>query len=1232
MIIDRKRIEEWGDMPEAKSGMAELVTQLVMNSLPNGAGNYNIPIGSSTFVGGWDGYIESANSFFYIPAGRSGWEFGAVGDFRGKAESDYKKRSSEIPDNDKQQMTFIFVTPFFWEKKQKWVDKKNKEGKWRDVRVYDSDTLSQWIYQNPIVVSWFAKKIGLSFDNGIVLPEDQWKEISVGRNGVRLTPLFYTAGRERLVNELREIINGKPCLRAYKAPSREEAMAFVIAAGMSLPEPEKSKFLGKTVVVESRDSFRSLAKSLNSINIVTHLEDNSAVYWAADKNIVLVALGPEDDFSQDVTSLPISDKHALVGELVSYGISEPEANRIVLSNSCSLNLIRKELGFPPVGAKWVGDDDCDLIPALLLGRWNENFEADINLLTANMGGDWKKYQVCLEQWLKKSVSPLTKTGPVWRLTSPLMLWTVLSSRLDENTFSEIEEDFKEIFVIGKEKYSDQIKKGILQTLIIIALYGNRLRLPIGNSQEWADNLIKQLLHNSDPQKWLGFSDYLPLIAEVSPVVFVQEVELAIRERKPVISVLFEEGEGLFSPESHHTSLLWALEALAWHPDYLESVTRIFLQLTELDPGGRLANRPFNSLVDIYLAWMPHTSVGLDGRLSILDKCLKSGFPDMWRLLIALLPHSSSVTSGTYKLKWRDYEFTDEQNVTNADIYKTTEWIVSRLIDTFDGNDHNLASLIEKMEPIYFPLRNRLIMWLPSAVDKIQGTRNETRKALRETLWYQNLSGIKERCSLNDAETASVREAYEHTIPLDAKERNSWLFDESFPHLPEKSDCPDDDEFNNIKQVKKCRIEACKELLDLYGEDEVIAMRDKVREPQIFGDALASFDSERLTTKICNLLGEPKDSKFSKGYLSAYEQRYGDETVHRLFKTCKDNGFNNDRLTALLLCFEQNRKLWNFVETLDNDIQIAYWQQASPFFWGGYKEDVTLYKLEKLSSVGRGLDAMNDAWIYADEIPTKNIENLLNGVLSSIKGLNGSLDHHPLSEFMEQLHERDDADKNLLLTYEWIFLPVLRYDYKDTNFTLMNQRLCADPDFVVEVLGYLYKQEDDEPYSEDEPTPEKQANALRAFYLFNQWKDIPGVNEDKAIDEKILSEWMQSVFDKAIQSKQFKHACSRLGELFSHYPEWTDEAEKLFAVMQTVEEKTFFDSYSVGLFNKRGYTTRGPYEGGEIERDNASAFKKLYDKYHKHYPRVAKVFKDLSEQYERMAKDMDAEADISKLDY
>lgn len=1232
MLIDRQYFERWGSMATSKSEMAELVTQLVMNTLPNDGSRYDIPMGSSTFYRGWDGYVESVGAHHFIPEGKSGWEFGAVVDVPGKANSDYDTRTKGIPDEEKKETTFVFVTPSFWGKKDEWIAEKKKDNKWKDIRVYDSDSLSQWFYQLPVATEWFANKIGLFTNTGIVLPQRRWNEIAVGPKGIILRPRFYTAGRERIIEEVQNMVEGKPGLKAFKASSREEALAFILAAGQTLAEPAQSKFMGKCVVVDSKDSLRQMALKMNAINIVTHLEDNSTVYQAATNNVVLVALGPDDDFRHDVVTLPVSERNALVEELVSYGITEPEANKIVFTNNCNLTLIRKELGFPSAGAKWIGKEELnELQPALLLSRWNENFEEDTKLLCAYNGVEYKQYQARLDQWLKQPVSPLTKTGPVWRLTSPLMLWTEMSTKLDESFFNGIKKAFETVFVDTKEKCSDQLKEGLLQTLIIIALYGDRFGLPIGSAQEWVDMLLMRLLHAATPEKWVEVSDQLPLIAEASPCVFLQEIELAIKEQTPVITALFEEKDGFAYPQSHHTSLLWALEALAWHPSYLEKVTRILLRLTEMDPGGRLSNRPFNSLVDIYLPWKPHTSVELLGRLAILDKCLSDGYPEMWNLMLSMLPKPGAVTSGTYKLKWRDYEFGEEQGYSPAAIYEAEKWAVTRLMNAFDGDDQHLKSLIERMEPVHNPLRHKLIMWLPEAVKLIKGSNNETRKALRETLWYQNLTGIKDRYVLTVEEADSVRAAYEATIPVDLTEKYIWLFDEYYPHIPEKPDGDEVDIYVNARQTERLRKEACAELIDKLGIDEVIALKDAVKEPQTLGSTLATFSIDGLTAKVCRLLGAEKDAKFVKGYIASMESAQGEGFFSSLYEVCKKDGFTKEELTSLLLCFEQNRMLWDYIETLDADIQQMYWERVPAVFWGGYKEENTLYKISKLASVGRGLDAMNDSWIYAKEMPTAVIEDLLQSVLRSKKELNDTIDHHPLSVYIEQLHKREDADKELLLQLEWMYLPVLRYDHKKESLALLNEKLATSPDFVIELLCYLYKPETEEEQEKD-PTEADRHNAMRAFYLFNQWRTIPGAGDEGTLDEKVLSKWVSAVLSKASECGQYKHACSQLGQLFAHFPEWKNDAEKLFAIVEPIEEKAFYSSYNAGLFNKRGFTSRGPYDGGGIERGNADLFKGLYEKYCKKYPRVSMVFKDLWAQYERMAKQMDDEADITKLDY
>ena len=135
-----------------------------------------------------------------------------------------------------------------------------------------------------------------------------------------------------------------------------------------------------------------------------------------------------------------------------------------------------------------------------------------------------------------------------------------------------------------------------------------------------------------------------------------------------------------------------------------------------------------------------------------------------------------------------------------------------------------------------------------------------------------------------------------------------------------------------------------------------------------------------------------------------------------------------------------------------------------------------------------------------------------------------------------------------------------------------------------------------------------------------------------VDIQALTDWVKEALRIAREKNRITAAYIQLGGLFAHYGEGGEHASDLFSVMETIDSTSFFNNYRAGLFNKRGSTVRSPYEGGEIERGNESFFKGLYDRYHVQFPKVSKVFKDLAAEYAGMARQMDEEADLTKLDY
>ena len=90
--------------------------------------------------------------------GRSGWEFGVNEDVKTKAEGDFEKSVKAQSTEERDQTTFVFVTPRRWSGKGAWVAAAKAKGLWKDVRAYDASDLEQWLEQSLPAQAWFANE------------------------------------------------------------------------------------------------------------------------------------------------------------------------------------------------------------------------------------------------------------------------------------------------------------------------------------------------------------------------------------------------------------------------------------------------------------------------------------------------------------------------------------------------------------------------------------------------------------------------------------------------------------------------------------------------------------------------------------------------------------------------------------------------------------------------------------------------------------------------------------------------------------------------------------------------------------------------------------------------------------------------------------------------------------------------------------------------------------------
>jgi hypothetical protein len=95
-------------------------------------------------------------------------------------------------------------------------------------------------------------------------------------------------------------------------------------------------------------------------------------------------------------------------------------------------------------------------------------------------------------------------------------------------------------------------------------------------------------------------------------------------------------------------------------------------------------------------------------------------------------------------------------------------------------------------------------------------------------------------------------------------------------------------------------------------------------------------------------------------------------------------------------------------------------------------------------------------------------------------------------------------------------------------------------------------------------------------------------------------------------------------------QWPQEI--IFRTIEGIASDVLDRNYSSEMFNKRGSSSRMPFDGGDIERDHAKYFSKLYSDYKNKFSRVSKIFKHLSDGYLLDAKRMDESATRDRLEY
>lgn len=1255
--IEEGDIKKWveGRQKDCQQKLPELLRRLLLANPPDAIQDCHFPGGDSTSNPGWDGRLTTSIQQPFFPLGVSRWEMGTDRSASTKAEADYRKRTLGPIDVDPKDTSFVFVTPRPWPDHVVWQAAKRKQKKWKDVKVINLDHLVSWIDYTPGVALWLAREIGNVIPGDIEDLEGFWKVWSVGTIPP-MTPELVIAGRDKDVRQVQEWVTGSPGILEVEGDHPDEAFSFLYASIACLPENERSRAFARCIKVDSVSEVKALTQSYGNRSLIFAIPGKCNTIAAYAKSLghhVFIAM---DNSSMGIKpTLRLSRPQIEIIEKLLHGggLTEIDSQRIARDSGRSIPVLRRHISQSHTIStpEWTRPDFAKfLVTALLAGSWDENKEGDRKILESLSGLSYADLIACLNPLLMVEDAPLLKIGSVWAMKSPLDAWFLLGHHLTNDLLKTFRKSLLKLFIWNNPKHSlapesdwaskihgdtsicsQWIKSGFSRSLALLSIYGNRA-INTTSTNELVDGAIREILDSATTWKaWASLKDVMPMLAEASPDVFMNAVEETITKNPDTLKQLMKDNdEGLFG-ECHHAGLLWALEEIAWSSEYFSRAVMLLARLAHLDSGGRWANRAINSLSDIFLPGFPQTYATAEERLTVLD-VLISQYPKMvWEFSQGY--YKGGHFSESHRFRWRDAGGNRRglQQEDSENISKYHTGLIARHA-VLAISKVNIISTLEEFTSLPSNIQEGVLGALKHSIRPSDFSKEECAELLdrmRETINWINTYGDQQIRTYADA----LREVLEMFIPEDVIERVGWILTTPWPRLPQKE--PEEYEQKEAF-VKEAQKRAARELLDQARLDDILSFAPTAQYPGVLGNALGTVAKDKEDSLILDgMIKHTSHPLLIRGYSQGRVEVKGDKWIDKQIKRMRIQGTLSSEVCALLYFgMPENAKTWLSVAKNGNEVEMAYWKQASGYSTTDRNADAPI-AVEKLLNAGRADVALQIGGDSRVTIPTKLLVRILQDILLIEDGRHRVSEDFHIAHIFDRLYERNELTLEELARLEFPFATIFDDIKRHTSRALATHRLLQqDPEFFAQLVSLVYKRDDgkvDPAQKNEQDFAKKKSEA--AYAILNSWRSLPGLGDDGTINEEELVGWVESARKCCTDNNHVTGCDLQIAFILARSPTDDDGYWPHIAVRKIIERLNngLIDRHiEIGVYNNRGVTTRSPSEGGRQERELVEKYKRIANALKVKWPRTAAILRSIARSYEQDAVRHDVDANLRDL--
>ena len=1255
--IKARDIARWGTTNINAQHLLPVLVRRLVRETGRGLQKLDFPGYDNAQRHGFDGQVLADTATPYVPAGRSIWEVSVEKKLKTKAETDYNARLNSLPETDRAEITFVFVTTHNWNHKDAWTAEKNGLGEWKDVRVYDASDLEQWLESTFALRIWLAERLGISI-SGIRSLEACWKEWA-GVSNPPMTPAIFAPSIRNYKEKFLDWL-GAPPKRPFiiAAESRLESVAFI--ACLLQEEDVFSTIPISALSFESVDAFKPLAKLTDPIiAVVDNEEVERRIADAYRRHYCIVARpknipGEEPDIVIDSPNPDLFDK-----ALSDMGIETHRFDLLARESGLSPTVLRRRLSRVPVIRRppWADNPFIarKLIPMALAGTWDTGFDADRDILEKLADNSYDDVEIAVAELHRFEDSPIWCIGKHRGVRSKIDTLFAIASLITEgdlNKFLAIAEEafskphtltepagnylLSQIGVGEMSDHSAALRSGIRDTLIFLSVHGKNLffgRWEVNIEYQISD-LVRRLLTPLTGEVLKFYNHDLPDFADAAPRVFLKILQEDLRQTESALRWLLQPVSSDMFSSPPRTGILWALERLAWRQDHFMVVVNILAELSSTKIEDNWVNTPIKSLAAIFHSWLPQTSVSVKDRITALKSLCRSHPEIGWQICIRQIDYRNDIGEFSNRSRWHPVHTMSP--LSRNEHWKFKQAVQEMAIHWPNHNVETLGDLLSSMLRMDADRQTQILdcvaKWATTESDVI------ARTAIREKIADVLFLAADRPPWPHSQPLRRALDIFEQLLPNDPFERYALLFQDPKSYFPiAKAEAPTLTRTNWWSQAHVRQKKAIIEIWSSEGITGVLKLLSKNTPAYTLGVHTASQILTPLqaadtvhTCLLTEIISCEIVDEFLRGFFSLLDGNKCTEAVSSLLK----RGTNED-IKRILRHVSFSGQMWQLLDQMSEHIRDQWWKEANiPL--REYSEFEASTLVDSLLRVGRGWHAFSALRADFNVVETSHLKRLLQDVSERVLFYSDfpgdALYYLPIA--IESLGKRPDVLVSEVARLE--FACIRLFNRQECKVPHLERQFEESPSTFIDHISLVLKRSSEVPDSvgwQVRDKNQKKALILCAHTLFRMLGRLPGQNDQGQINPDVLIRWISEVRDLATEFECIGLCDDVLGQWLSKAPaigkdvQWPSRA--ICEVLESIHTDEIGMGFRIGVLNARGGTVRRPYDGGGQERSLVDKYRHWAKACRIEFPFVSLILSNIAERFEGEASWQDQRAEASK---